>query len=51
MRASTRKRRVSGEVLQLVVRGEGNSEPSQCSKGVQEVKKWLDMQLNELQVS
>lgn len=52
MRATSRKRQQSsGDVLQLVVQGEGNSEPPPSPEGVQEVKKWLDKQFKQLQVT
>lgn len=51
MEATSRKRqKSSGDMLRLVVRGTNNSEPSVSPEGMQEVKKWLNVQMEELQV-
>ena len=48
--AARKRRRASGEVMQLAVKGEGGSMVPSTPEGVHEAKQWLDKWLQELEV-
>lgn len=51
LQPSKKRRRPSDEVLRLIVRGLGYCAPPPTPEGVQEVRQWIEKELDELQVS